>query len=675
MRCRWKGLNIPMDAKASVHRHGGRSLALLLVLMASLILPAVAHGADLIVVRGSAKHKLEEQQLATAAQFYGVNLKWISLTGRDAATEIRSAEQGDVIALAVEAEALTDLRPETLLPMLKNQSLAALPLLLFGFEPGSDLRALRAWSGGAISSVDALAGESPIHYQVGDRSAVTGDLAGAALPFSGTNGAYFVATGARLYRVLLSLQGDNSGGPSFVESSLQGHQIFLLCSGASSAATAATPSTANIVDVFAPLAPAMMFVKYAAGDQGWHSPGSYANLTIDDPWLRQPYGALDYLGLLAEMDKHRFHTTIAFIPWNYDRSQDAVASLFRSRPDRYSISVHGDNHDHKEFEDLRNRPLHDQVARLEQARARMDTFQQLTGIHYDHVFVFPHSIGDEPILDQLKRENFLATANSTNYPMDRQQPTDPLYALRPVTVAFGDFPSLLRYPAEMPEPHALMAVNEFLGNPLLFYVHQDYFAAGIGAFDHVADEVNSLEPATQWSGLGTIASHLYLERTTGPSDYEVLSYSSAVNLVNHSRTSISYQIDKAEPNPAQVQSVQMNGRNCPYTIEGGVLKCTFALQSGESAAWTVSYRDPSSSAAIDIGKRSARVFLLREASDFRDIELSRFGAGAWITREFYGHDESPRRTMLLALAALLALMGLALLVRAARKQRTHAVSH
>ena len=75
----------------------------------------------------------------------------------------------------------------------------------------------------------------------------------------------------------------------------------------------------------------MIFAKYGAGDRGWHALHHDANLTIDDPWLREPYGHLDYKDLLTEMERHNFHTTIAFIPWNYDRSEQSGGCAF-SRP-------------------------------------------------------------------------------------------------------------------------------------------------------------------------------------------------------------------------------------------------------------------------------------------------------------------------------------------------------
>ena len=82
----------------------------------------------------------------------------------------------------------------------------------------------------------------------------------------------------------------------------------------------------TLMETFSNAAPVVTFLRYAAGDRAWHAAGRYANLTIDDPWLIEPYGNLNYRALATEMDKHDFHTTIAFIPWNFDRSRAGVAS-------------------------------------------------------------------------------------------------------------------------------------------------------------------------------------------------------------------------------------------------------------------------------------------------------------------------------------------------------------
>src|SRR5439155_1261418 len=105
----------------------------------------------------------------------------------------------------------------------------------------------------------------------------------------------------------------------------------------------------NLSSAFSSMAPFILFVAYAAGDYGWHLDGHYANLTIDDAWLIQPYGHLDYPALLEEMQKHNFHTTVAFIPWNFDRSETDIVTLFHAHPERFSIYVHGNDHAHREF--------------------------------------------------------------------------------------------------------------------------------------------------------------------------------------------------------------------------------------------------------------------------------------------------------------------------------------
>ena len=183
------------------------------------------------------------------------------------------------------------------------------------------------------------------------------------------------------------------------------------------------------------------------------------------------------------MEQHNFHTTLAFVPWNFDRSQSATVSLLRTHLDRFSICIHGNNHDHREFGSYDNRPLWGQINDIKQALARMAKFSELTQLPYDPVMVFPHAIAPEETLAVLKRYNFAATANFLHEPMGTIAPSDPEFALRPATMAFANFPSLRRYSVEATIPPSQLAIDAFLGNPMLFYVHQGFFASGIDAFN------------------------------------------------------------------------------------------------------------------------------------------------------------------------------------------------
>ena len=89
--------------------------------------------------------------------------------------------------------------------------------------------------------------------------------------------------------------------------------------------------------------------------------------------------------------------------------------------------------------------------------------------------------------------------NSENVPLGSRVPDDPLFSLTPWTLAFKGFPSVKRVSAEMPVSATNIAINAFLGNPQLFYVHQEFFEDKIDAFNATADEINRLE-RTVFSG-------------------------------------------------------------------------------------------------------------------------------------------------------------------------------
>jgi hypothetical protein len=399
----------------------------------------------------------------------------------------------------------------------------------------------------------------------------------------------------------------------------------------------------GVVNAFVRIAPAMMFIKYCAGERGWHSLHHYANLTIDDPWLRQPYGYVDYKGLFEEMKGHEFHTTIAFIPWNFDRSESGVVSLFRNHPDRFSIAIHGDNHDHKEFTDYRSKPLPVQIADLKQSLARMEKFRAVTGIESDQVMIFPHSIPPEQTLAALKTYNYLATVNSTNVPQGETEPKSPLFALRPVTLSFAGFPSIKRYSIAAPITQAFLAINEYLDNPLFFYGHSDDFTKGIDAFDGVADEVNKLDPGTEWRSLGEVVKHLYLVKLGEDSDYDVLAFSNSICLENVGRRDSMFYVRKQETGPQTINSVAVDGQPYPYQVENGYLNARVPVPAGGTRCVVIQYQNDLKLASMSTSEHSFIVYLLRTASDFRDIYLSKSIAGLAFVRFYYDHELSPAR--------------------------------
>jgi len=608
----------------------------------------LCHASEVVFVRSPTGSPTEQQQLQIAAQFYGQGLTVITAgaNGNDPALR-KTIERKTTLAVVIAANALPAVSHQELLRSLLREPGPSVPLLILGVTPEVDATILRTWSGDAALACKRVEGPLRTKYVIRGAENFTRQLAGLAIPFTGANAFYFVLGGRAGTQQIVELRDDHQALPMFIEADFGQSRIFLSTVPLpSDAGPGANPE--SDVNAFAGLAPAMMFIRFCAGERGWHALHHYANLTIDDAWLREPYGYVDYQGLLAQMEEHNFHSTIAFVPWNYDRSDREVASLIRSHPERFSICVHGDNHDHKEFTDFQSVPLVVQTAALRQSLARMDRFQALTGIPYDKVMVFPHSIGPEKTLAALKNYNYLATINSSNVPMDAVRPSDLSFALRAATLSFAGFPSIRRYGVQGPIPAGLLAVNAFLDNPLLFYCHQLYFAPGIGAFSAEADQVNKIQPDTRWRGLGEIVRHLYLVKLRDDDNYDVLSFAGNISLENPSlRDSLFYVRKEETDRPA---AVTVDGQSWPYSFQDGYLEMRVPVASGKTRAVTIIYGNTVESPAIGIEKDSFRVYCLRMASDFRDITLAKYAPGRVLISRYYEHGAPLTLVLLCALA-------------------------
>jgi hypothetical protein len=607
------------------------------------------------LVRADGRSSTEQQELELATRFYGLSFQVVTLSAN--ITELSKAlEQNANRAVAIEANALSLVNQRTVLQALDRRRGGRVPLLILGVTPETGPTLLRAWSGGA--AVDTQLLESPVrlHYVVGRVAGITQQLTDLEILFPGNNTFYF-ALGDRKAQEIMAVRNGHQVVPVFIEADLHQQKVFLLSKTHPTADSAVESGAESMETGFAEIAPVMMFVKYCAGERGWHAVHHYANLTIDDPWLREPYGDLSYKDLLKEMEKHDFHTTIAFIPWNYDRSEAEVVSLFRNHPERFSICIHGDNHDHKEFEDLGAKPLSVQLSALKQSLARMEQFRRLTGVPYDKVFVFPHSIGTEAILEELKAYNFIATINSSNVPMDRPRPPTPLFDLRPVTLSFADFPSISRNAAAMPNPNGFLAINEFLDNPLFFYTHHDFFANGIDAFDSMADDVNRLEPNIRWRSVGDIVKHLYLVRLRDDSNYDVLSFSRSVDLDNTSGRGLVFYVKKPESGSQAITSVSVDGQHYPFQLEGGNLNLTVPVPAGGVRSIEIHYKNDFDLTSISTSTSTLRIYLVRKASDYRDITLSKYYLGRAFTHYYYKRGLTPLLVIVCGSSLILFSMG------------------
>jgi hypothetical protein len=603
-----------------------------------------AFAADVIYIDRPNGQLDTRQQFETAASFYGLNVNTKVLdNSREVSAALYSIRSPKTAAIVISADTLSALSQQQVFALL-HQRKQGIPLLIAGINEHTSPALLKQWSSGAIvecqrSALAPVAG----WYEVANANDVTRQLSGKRLPLNQRDVFYLTLGTASKTQRLMEARFGGASMLVFVRVAIDGQDVFFATEKPTSNIPV-TPDPYRQQDVFAAIAAPMMFLRYAGGERVWHTPGDYANLTIDDLWLREPYGHVNYESLLQEAEQHDYHATIAFIPWNFDRSEPKMVSLFQAHPDRLSICVHGNNHVHQEFGPFDSHPLGKQSKDIEQSLARMEKFKQLTNIPYDAVMVFPHSISPEATFSALKGTNFLATANSLNVPSDAKTPSDVEFALRTATLHFANFPSLRRYSAETDIPKLQLAIDAFLGNPMLFYAHESFFASGIDAFNKTADEVNQIQPDMQWRGLGDIAKHLYLERLRDDGNFDVRTFSGSIRLSNSHRRDAAFFIEKDEDFAFSL-IVLVDGQPYPFQKAGTQLRLQVPIAGGMSRLIEIKYGSGLKLASIDTSKESSRIAAIRLLSDFRDNVVSNTALGRWFIHSYVDYGSRWNRAM------------------------------
>ena len=212
---------------------------------------------------------------------------------------------------------------------------------------------------------------------------------------------------------------------------------------------------------------------------------------------RPKYGCLDYGRLLAEMKEHNFFTEIAFIPWNYGRSDPKTVRLLTDNADRYAICVHGYDHTSNEFGKGDYREL---SALSSGALWRMEQHRKLTGLPYDPVMVFPQGRFSATAMQALKDSGYSAAFNSTLRALDGDDLPVSEYC-RPATAAYHDFPLFLR---RYPEDRSGFVQDLSCGRPIIVVEHHGAFRGGYEAITGLVDWINGLGNI-KWNSLARIA--------------------------------------------------------------------------------------------------------------------------------------------------------------------------
>jgi hypothetical protein len=568
-----------------------------------------------------------QKQVRLGCEFYGIELHEILLREGESFSgtiaEILQKFKIEPIALIISADALHLMD----LNLLDTQG-SSIPLLVTGlFQDTVTAETIRAFSENEILGCASYEiHESNFSVKVIQDKALAQELAGQNIPFYGDLVHYLKMEKTADSKTILAFDKQDDGS----------HYPFLIKKGKNAtdetyfAAFVPEPGIASDkASTFIWLSPVLLFLNHVLGDYCWHRSEDSANLTIDDPWLIEPYGHLSFKKILEQMQKHNFHTTIAFVPWNYDRSRKDVISIFKENTERFSVCLHGNNHDHYEFykfmadsgDPWPGKPFEEQELDIQQAIVRMNLFKDLTGVSYDRAMVFPHGIAPKKTLRLLKKYNFLATLNSQNIPLGSKRPESPLHVLRAVSLEFEKFPSIKRLPA-MGLKNYEIVIDLFLDNPLMFYGHHDLFSESISGFNDKADFINRINPKLKWRNIGDVVRGLYYERSRKDGGYDILPFAYDLQIKNQTGRKATYLIQTADLSLTSSTTIRIEDKN--YHIEDlvqdGVIKLN--IPNNDSIHIVFQQPDQLDLTSINISKKDFRIWILRMLSDFRDRNLS-----------------------------------------------------
>ena len=488
---------------------------------------------------------------------------------------------------------------------------AAAKILVYDFEPTpEDAQLLREITAGALVAIEPSPAAAR-KIEVGQDS-ICRQLAGLSfeVPATEIQCAFVQGTARDAIAPLMSI-----GEKHFFARLQEGGSVFLLARGQIADLDAVVPQGASVLRFFAGLVPALMFLHAALHPRLWHNDSPAACFIIDDPLLKRRYGYLDYEKLLELMDQKHFSTSIAFIPWNYKRSQKGVAQLLRSRPDAYSLSVHGCDHTRGEFGSVDPIVLRHK-ARL--ALERMNWHRRLAGVDFDDVMVFPQGIFSTAAMTALKSCGYLAAVNSTAFPIGTGHDLALRDLLQVAVTKFSGFPLFTRcYPRHLPE----VAFALFLGKPALLVEHHSFFRKGYDALAETIESLHRMEPRLQWTNLATICSRACLKRVAESGEVHVQFFTDRFQLRNEASQPQQYVLFRQRL-LGPMTEVTLNGRLVDVRRNGNGVSVQLKLAAGEVAEIRIVDVDRQPEVGTASPKPRLRyqagVFVRRRLSELRD---------------------------------------------------------
>jgi hypothetical protein len=369
---------------------------------------------------------------------------------------------------------------------------------------------------------------------------------------------------------------------------------------------------------FAGAVPLVMYLKWQFRDTCWMAQGTSACLIIDDPLLRPRYGWLKIRELLQLIDKHTFTTTIAFIPWNWRRTNSDTVATLQQNSEKLSVCVHGCDHTGGEFA-ARAADLLDR--RLKTARSRMASLRASTGLRHDQVMVFPQGKFSPEVGVALKGNGFVAAVNTEVAPTGNGPDVTTIADLWSIAnIRYGSFPIFSRrYIAHGIENFAF---DGLLGKPCFIVGHHDVFREHANELTKFVRSLNSLNWRLCWRTLGDAVRRSYaVQRRDG--QIRVKIFAEEIVIENNEHVSRQITVLKEEPDIGSVKGVTVNHEAVGYDHLNGNLQFVIDVPPKSMAEIRCTYHERANPSTMSepISYR-VKVAARRYFSELRDNYLS-----------------------------------------------------
>jgi hypothetical protein len=435
-------------------------------------------------------------------------------------------------------------------------------------------------------------------------------------------GIQIAANDSEIASIFASPSGDESveiistvGGSIFLKQDYEGVPVFL-CSG-TKVIDIEHELPDGIFDVrrhVLEAIPPVLYIKWAFVTTSWVAPERSASLVIDDPLLRPTYGFVDYRELLSLMQRYKFSTNIAFIPWNWRRSDPSVTRLFRENPEYYSLSVHGCAHTQAEFGRDESDYLH---AKAKQAIEQMDRHETTSGIVHDRVMVFPQGVFSAAAMDVLKQTSLIAAVNNDTLSSDRPPRTITVADVWDTAImAYGNFPLFTRrYPWSGVENFAF---DSLLGKPVIIVIHHDFCRDHCVQLIEFIKRLNALPCPLSWRSLSDLVRRSYRHRPLSEDVTQVEMFGKELCLENLSDRTKQFLVRRRESMPSMVNEVFAG--NCKVSWENSDEGIQFAVEvrAGETILIRLRYYELGEVESAENLNYRARTMLRRYLCELRD---------------------------------------------------------